>query len=104
MLARLERLPNHGRLREDGQRDEDGVDVGAGEEGREVPALGGRGVVVDFGRAGGGGGEGRGGGLRARVDGLEGEGRVGFDGGEVFCDERLALEVLRGGVISGAAG
>lgn len=87
MLPRLERLADHGRLREDGERDEDGVDVGAGEEGREVLALGGGGVVVDVwgGAAGGGGGEGRGGGLRARVDGLEGEGRVGFDGGEVLC-------------------
>lgn len=87
MLPRLERLADHRRLREDGERDEDGVDVGAGEEGGEVLALGGRGVVIDVREAaGGGGGEGRGRGLRARVDGLEGEGGVGLDGGEVFCE------------------
>jgi len=88
VLPRLERLPDHGGLREDGERDEDGVDVGAGEEGGEVLGLRrGRVVVVNVRGASGVGRESRGRGLRARVDGLEGEGGVGLDGGEVFCSE-----------------
>lgn len=88
MLARLERLLHNARLVQNRQRDVDGGDVGALEQVVEGLACDGGAVEVDCYCGGvlGGGGERFGGFLRARVDGEEGEGGVGFDGGEVFCE------------------
>ncbi len=87
MLARTDGLFHHTRLVQDGKGDVDGCDVLALEEVVEGLARDGWAVKVDVYRRGvlGGGGEGLGGLLRARVDGFEGEGGGGFDGGEVFC-------------------
>jgi len=97
MLARLERLLDDARLVQDGQRHVDGRDVLALEEVVEGLALDGGAVKVDCDRGGvpGGGSQGLGGPLRPRVDGLEAECGVGFDGGEVFCAE-LVTSVKRG--------
>lgn len=84
VLAGGQRLHDELGLGGDGQRDDDGVDVFAVEEGLEgVFGVGGREVDVGGGLCGLG--EGGGGCFRARVDCLEGDGFAGLNGGEVLC-------------------
>ena len=86
MLAGVQSAGDHVGLREDGQDDHHSFDLLAGEQVVEALPGGGGFIVVD-GYAGGvpgRAGEGLGGFLGAGVDGLEGQGGVGFDCGEVF--------------------